>query len=128
MSFASSRVYILRPPEWLVETSARAFETTTDPQVYLNANVVQLRVDPSGGSINALEFATLGGRRFSASAGAYVLACGGIENARVLLASDRDVPGGVGNGRDLVGRYFMDHPYFWLGHLEPVDARCDHAP
>jgi choline dehydrogenase-like flavoprotein len=40
----------------------------------------------------------------------FVLACGGIENARLLLASDRQQPAGIGNCADLVGRYFMDHP------------------
>ena len=39
----------------------------------------------------------------------YVLAAGGIENARLLLTSDRVQPAGVGNGNDLVGRYFMEH-------------------
>jgi choline dehydrogenase-like flavoprotein len=39
-----------------------------------------------------------------------VLATGGIENARLLLASRRVEPNGVGNSNDLVGRYFMDHP------------------
>ena len=34
----------------------------------------------------------------------YVLAAGGIENPRLLLAAN------IGNDHDLVGRYFMDHP------------------
>ena len=41
-----------------------------------------------------------------------MLAAGGIENPRLLLAS-----GGIGNGHDLVGRYFMDHPRLRLRHL-----------
>jgi len=46
-----------------------------------------------------------------------VLACGGIENARLLLLSNSTVPQGLGNERDLVGRYFMDHPTGKLGTL-----------
>lgn len=43
----------------------------------------------------------------------YVLAAGGIENPRLLLAS-RDVsPDGVANGSGAVGRYFMDHPHLY---------------
>jgi choline dehydrogenase-like flavoprotein len=38
-----------------------------------------------------------------------VLALGGIENARLLLSSDAEVRGGIGNGNDLVGRCFLDH-------------------
>lgn len=50
------------------------------------------------------------GGDFRVRARRWVLACGGIENARLLLASDQDRPGGVGNEHDLVGRYFSDHP------------------
>ena len=37
------------------------------------------------------------------------LAAGGIENARLLVASGPREQGGLGNGHDLVGRYFMEH-------------------
>jgi choline dehydrogenase-like flavoprotein len=40
-----------------------------------------------------------------------VLATGGIENARLLLASRSTRPDGLGNDHDLVGRYFMEHPH-----------------
>jgi choline dehydrogenase-like flavoprotein len=39
----------------------------------------------------------------------YVLAGGGIENARLLLASNGVQEAGVGNVSDTVGRYFMEH-------------------
>ena len=45
----------------------------------------------------------MGARRF-------VLAAGGIENARLLLASRSSHERGVGNEYDLVGRNFMEHP------------------
>ena len=34
---------------------------------------------------------------------------GGIENARILLLSRGSQPAGLGNGHDLVGRFFMEH-------------------
>jgi choline dehydrogenase-like flavoprotein len=40
-----------------------------------------------------------------------VLATGGIENPRLLLNADHVQKGGLGNGFDLAGRYFMDHAY-----------------
>jgi choline dehydrogenase-like flavoprotein len=40
----------------------------------------------------------------------FVVATGGIENARLLLLSNRFNRRGLGNQHDLVGRYFMDHP------------------
>jgi choline dehydrogenase-like flavoprotein len=37
------------------------------------------------------------------------MACGAMQNARLLLASNQQAANGVGNDYDLVGRYFMDH-------------------
>jgi choline dehydrogenase-like flavoprotein len=47
-----------------------------------------------------------------------VLACGAIENARLLLASNRQRPAGIGNEHDLVGRFFMDHPHVACGVID----------
>jgi choline dehydrogenase-like flavoprotein len=52
----------------------------------------------------------LGGPKFLVKATAFVLATGGIEVPRVLLASNSRVPKGIGNSHDLVGRCFADHP------------------
>jgi choline dehydrogenase-like flavoprotein len=60
----------------------------------------------------------LSGRRFTVSAKIFVLATGGIENARLLLASNQVQAEGLGNGNDLVGRYFMDHPRTMQGSIK----------
>lgn len=95
--------------------------------VLLNANLVEIETEEPVRSVKALCFATLNGRCFRVKARAYVLACGGIENARLLLCSNRVAANGLGNDHDLVGRFFMDHPYFFLGAFEPSDARHDHS-
>jgi len=77
--------------------------------VVLHANVTRIRVDPATGSVSVLEIRTLDGAQLTATGEEYVLAAGGIESARLLLASTDDIPAGVGNGADLVGRYFADH-------------------
>ena len=61
-------------------------------------------------------------KRSCVRARAVVLACGGIENARLLLASNRVMPRGVGNENDLVGRFLMYHPHIPLGYFDPKDA------
>jgi choline dehydrogenase-like flavoprotein len=60
---------------------------------------------------------TLSGRNLNVEAATFVLACGGIENARLLLASNSTQAAGLGNGHDLVGRYFTDHPRLSLGNV-----------
>lgn len=46
-----------------------------------------------------------------------VLAAGGIENARILLLSKETCSSGLGNEKDVVGRYFMNHPKEYYGTL-----------
>jgi choline dehydrogenase-like flavoprotein len=58
-----------------------------------------------------LRLATLDGRRIELRARAYVLACGGLENPRLLLAANRQLADGLGNAHGNVGRYFMEHPH-----------------
>jgi choline dehydrogenase-like flavoprotein len=47
-----------------------------------------------------------------------VLAAGGIENPRLLLASRQADANGLGNRHDIVGRFFMDHPRLSCGRVE----------
>ncbi len=78
-------------------------------QVMLHANVTGLRLAPDPRWLDHLDVATLSGARFTVRPRHTVLACGGIENARLLLASNDVMPTGVGNGEGLVGRFFADH-------------------
>jgi choline dehydrogenase-like flavoprotein len=86
-------------------------------RVILHANVSAIRLRAAGDRVASLEVRTLGGKRLAAHAGQYVLAAGGLEIARLLLAS-RDIQGaGIGNQHDLVGRYYMCHLAGTIGAL-----------
>jgi choline dehydrogenase-like flavoprotein len=85
--------------------------------VCLYANVVAIETNPEGVSVVGLQVKTLTGRQFRAMGKNYVLGAGGIENARLLLASNRVSSAGIGNAHDLVGRYFMDHPRVTSGKV-----------
>lgn len=91
--------------------------------VLLHANLLELHVAPDGRAVQGACIGSLNGHRAVVRARHYVLACGGIENARLLLLSDAVLPGGPGNAHGLVGRYFMDHPSGKLGAL--VAGTCD---
>ncbi len=100
-------------------------------RLYLSANVTKLQANASGSAVEKLEVRSLDGKRGSVVARAYVLATGGIENARLLLNSNDVEPNGLGNRHDLVGRYFMEHTYYQSGYLvtedlEQLMQRYDH--
>jgi choline dehydrogenase-like flavoprotein len=84
-------------------------EAASKVTVMLHANVVHVTTTPDGSAVDRLELQSLGGATGTATADTYVLACGGIETPRLLLASNRIDSAGVANGNDLVGRYFQDH-------------------
>ncbi len=86
-------------------------------RLLLHANVIRVGLHAGAGSVEQLDVATLGGKRFAVRARCFVLALGGIENSRMLLISDDVQADGVGNGHDLVGRYFMDHSGFPLAEV-----------
>jgi choline dehydrogenase-like flavoprotein len=96
------------------------FERASNVDVLLHANLVAIRPALDLRSIQAMQVKTVDGRSFEVRSKVYVLACGGIENARLLLASNQVAPAGIGNGYDLVGRFFMDHPYMTTGHYVPA--------
>ena len=93
-------------------------------RLLMHANVTQINTSESGTRIKSLEVRTLCGRRTEVKANVVVLACGGLENARLLLASKRFNPNGVGNSKDLVGRFLMDHPGCTLGSFGPRQPKA----
>jgi choline dehydrogenase-like flavoprotein len=102
-------------PRDFAQAYRQELEGSANIDVWLNASVVEIQPAPDLRSVQALRAKTLNGGAFDVQAKLYVLACGGIENARLLLASNRIAPAGIGNEHDLVGRFFMDHPYLTTG-------------
>ncbi|MCZ2498218.1 FAD-dependent oxidoreductase [Xylophilus sp. Kf1] len=93
--------------------------------IYLGANVTRIHLVSDGSKVKNLEVATLGGNRFTVQSNAQILAMGGLENVRLLLASRGVSPQGVGNDHDVVGRYYMSHIAGHVGKLTlstPVSA------
>ena len=79
--------------------------------VYLNANVIEILTNSIGTLVEKVEVACLTGKRFWVEADIFILATGGIENARLLLLSNSTHKEGLGNSNNLVGRFFMGHTY-----------------
>jgi choline dehydrogenase-like flavoprotein len=104
---------------------AHRLRAAANVRVLLHANVTALCLDPGGAVLEALTVRTLTGRTFTVRAAHVVLATGGLEVARLLLAN-RDVHRqGIGNDHDVVGRYYMCHLAGTIGRLSlrgPVAA------
>ena len=105
------------PPMRFAKFYRKKMKDARNARVFLHANVVDIETDPAGRSVCAVHAKTLTGRRLTVKARHFVLATGGIENARILLAANKTHAKGLGNAHDLVGRYFMDHPRLKLGKV-----------
>lgn len=77
--------------------------------LYTYANVVDITGNDGVNTIESVTVKNLGGKTHTVIAKAFVLACCSIQNARLLLASNKQQPKGLGNEHDQVGRYFMEH-------------------
>ncbi len=93
------------------------FRSSKNIWTYLNGNITELIRTENGSAISSVIVKTITGTTFSVTAKIFVLACGGIENARVLLNSGGEGRDAIGNAHDLVGRFFMEHPKIPCGYI-----------
>ncbi|MDB5744873.1 MAG: dependent oxidoreductase [Polaromonas sp.] len=96
---------------------AKRLQLARGLSVLLGANCTAIRLQPDGQAVQSLEVTTLQGTRFSIMSDTTVLAAGGLETARLLLASRDVAPAGIGNAHDVVGRYYMCHIAGNVGRL-----------
>lgn len=118
-----SRVFQYGPPVRFGTAYRQELVDADDVTILLHANVTEIMVDDSGEAVGGLRLATLDGKTATARASRYVLACGGIENPRLLLSSDQVHTAGIGNGHDQVGRYFMEHYEVWPADMVMTAAK-----
>lgn len=99
---------------------ARKLGAARNLRVVLHANVTHVQLDEAGARVQSLRVRTLAGRNLQAKARNFVLATGGLEVPRLLLASRDRHPQGIGNAHDVVGRYYMCHLAGTIGTLRFV--------
>lgn len=133
-------------PTHFGERYAAALKKQANLQVYIHANATNLQLNTSGKKVEQVDVASLSGHKFTVKAKIVVVALGGIETPRLLLASNTVRKAGVGNENDLVGRFFADHPvprevgtlvmfngpipgyYLATKHLHDMTVRASFAP
>ena len=86
-----------------------ALRDSAGTDLWLWTNATHLALGPDG-ALAHVEARALGGptRRFAARAA--VLACGAVENARLLMAANARDGHAFGDAGGLLGRCYMDHP------------------
>ena len=92
----------------------------------LNAHVLKLETNEDASSVTGVDVGTLSGNSLSVKARSYIVACGGIENPRLLLLSNQVKEKGLGNDYDQVGRYFMEHLLYSGGLMVISDINADY--
>ena len=135
--------FLLSPPVNFRDKFEEELRTNERIEVFLNSNLVNIRLDESTGSVTGFECANYvdSSYRHTFVGRIFVLALGGIENPRLLLNCRDQMPNGIGNDRDLVGRFFMEHFHAYGGfyvanketwpfgseevHLSPTKALMD---
>ena len=107
------------PPTQFGQRYLEPLRSAKNITVLLNANLTGIRTSEVQGVVESVDLRSLQGRSAQARGRCVVLACGGLENPRLLLAAAPETPHGLGNEHDLVGRYFMEHPWFQVGTIFP---------
>jgi choline dehydrogenase-like flavoprotein len=91
-------------------------------RLVLHANCTTFETSDALDHIQSIAVRSLNGKTGKVTARVFVLCCGGIENARLLLAGSPSPSRRLGTSADLVGRFFMDHLRLECARVVPTDA------
>ena len=120
--FYDQRIAIINPVR-MGEVFRAELKTAANIHVVLNANVVEVETREAATVVTGVRVKTFNDNEITFKAKYFVLAAGGIENARLLLVSNGNQKVGLGNQNDLVGRFFMDHVIVPVRFIQVTDGR-----
>jgi choline dehydrogenase-like flavoprotein len=115
-----NRVARYSPPTRFGKKYRKALAASTHVKVLINASVTEVLTNANGAAVSGVSVRTPAGTRMVVHANRVVLALGGLETPRLLLASNRINPRGLGNDRDLVGRFYQTHLEGVAGTLQLI--------
>ena len=111
-SVLETRIVQTTPVFSFAELHRHHLAAADNVRIWLGAHALRLKANSAGDRVTAVETIGPDGRLSTVDAVTFILASGGVENARLLLCSNETAPTGLGNDHDLVGRFFMEHLYF----------------
>ena len=97
---------------------AHKLRAAANLRVILHANATDLTLEDGGRALRSVTARSLRGSKITVRAKTFVLATGGLEVPRLLLANRAVHPAGIGNAHDVVGRYYMCHVAGTLGAIQ----------
>ena len=121
-----SGTYKFSPPTRFGQKYRQEIEGRSNLFCYLNANVTDLLLTKDLSRLDHVKVHDYSGRVFEVSAQIFVLATGGLENPRILLNSNKQIPAGVGNQNGLVGKFFTEHPHAQIAEVLLEDRTKTH--
>jgi choline dehydrogenase-like flavoprotein len=95
----------------------RRLRAAPNVRVLLHSNLVGVVFHPNGEAVESVVLSSLAGKKFTARAAHVILCVGGLEVPRILLSNRDKWANGIGNGHDVVGRYYMCHIAGTIGTL-----------
>lgn len=108
------RIYFsLGNPTRLKDKYAETLSESTTLECCLTANLVAL--ETQDGKVTSATFKNYQGDLRQVRARYFVLACGGIDNSRLLLWCNQQTQGQLIPQHDTLGRYWMEHPHATVG-------------
>jgi choline dehydrogenase-like flavoprotein len=115
--------FALSPPTRFFKKYGDEIRQSRQIDAFYNANLVDIKLSDNLAHVKNIRVENYNGESSDVSATQYVVALGGIENVRLLLNSNRQVPAGLGNHSGMVGRCFMESLNVPIGRFLVTDPK-----
>lgn len=116
----------LSPPTRFRDKYFEAVQRMDTVDVLLDHSLVNIEADADG-AVTAGVFAALDGSvTYRITGDRFVLACGGIENPRLLLYFNARNGTNFGNASGMLGQFFMEHPELEAAQFVMTDPTYEH--
>jgi len=106
------------PPTHFGKRYRKRLAASSSVQVLTNATCTHVQLRPDGTSVDHLVVRNHPGQSIQVRADRFVIAAGGLETARILLASNDVARSGIGDHSGCLGRYYQTHLFGCLTTLE----------
>ena len=103
------------------ERTKQEIDASDNVCLVLNATALELELRRDGSAVKQVVVSNENPQRFHVAARVFVLAAGGLGNARLLFLSTGASPQGLANSSGLVGTHFMEHPRMRSGIVVPTE-------